>query len=49
MNPPKCDDPDYIHFLVAAAQKAYTCTEVSLSQPQVEALKLPRFSSGQVY
>lgn len=32
MNPPKCDDLDYIHFLVAA-QKAFTCTEAARCQP----------------
>ena len=48
MNPPKCDDLDYIHFLVTA-QKAYTRTEASRSQLQVETLELPRFSNGQVF
>ena len=33
MNPSKCDDPDYIQFLIAA-QKAFTCTEAARSQPQ---------------
>lgn len=32
MNPPKVDDLDYIHFLVAA-QKVFTCTEASRSHP----------------
>lgn len=32
MNPPKVDDLDYIHFLVAA-QKVFTCTEAARSQP----------------
>jgi len=32
MNPPKVDDLDYIHFLVAA-QKLFTCTEASRSHP----------------
>ena len=32
MNPPKCDDLDYIHFLIAA-QKVFTCTEAARSQP----------------
>ena len=48
MTPPKCDDLNYIHFLVAA-QRAYTCTEASRSRPQVEDLELPRFSSGQIF
>lgn len=33
MNLPKCDDLDYIQFLIAA-QKAFTCTEAARSQPQ---------------
>lgn len=33
MNPPKCDDLDYIHFLIAA-QKVFTCTEAARCQPQ---------------
>lgn len=33
MNPPKADDLDYIHFLIAA-QKAFTCTEAARSQPE---------------
>lgn len=32
MNPPKVDDIDYIHFLIAA-QKVFTCTEAARSQP----------------
>ena len=36
MNPPKVDDLDYIHFLVAA-QKAFTCTEASRSHPDGDA------------
>lgn len=32
MNPPKVDDLDYIHFLIAA-QKVFTCTEAARSQP----------------
>ena len=35
MNPPKCDELDYIHFLIAA-QKAFTCTEAARCQPQGE-------------
>ena len=35
MNPPKVDDLDYIHFLVAA-QKEFTCTEASRSHPGEE-------------
>ena len=35
MNPPKVDDLDYIHFLVAA-QKAFTCTEAARSHPDEE-------------
>jgi putative transposase len=33
MNPPKCGDLDYIHFLIAA-QTSFTCTEAARSQPQ---------------
>lgn len=33
MNPPKCDELDYIHFLIAA-QKVFTCTEAARSQPK---------------
>ena len=32
MNPPKCRDLDYIHFLVAA-QKVFTCTEAARCHP----------------
>ena len=35
MNPPKVDDLDYIHFLVAA-QKEFTCTEAARSSPEKE-------------
>jgi putative transposase len=28
MNPPRCDDLDYIHFLIAV-QKVFTCTEAA--------------------
>lgn len=35
MNPPKVDDLDYIHFLVAA-QKEFTCTEAARSSPEEE-------------
>jgi putative transposase len=33
MNPPKADDLDYIHFLIAA-QKIFTCTEAARSVPE---------------
>lgn len=33
MNPPKCDELDYIHFLIAA-QKTFTCTEAARCQPE---------------
>ncbi len=33
MNPPKCDDLDYIHFFIAA-QKTFTCTEAAKCQPE---------------
>ena len=36
MNPPKCDDLDYIHFLIAA-QKAFTCTEAARCQSEEKA------------
>jgi len=36
MNSPKCDDLDYIHFLIAA-QKAFTCTEAARCQPEGKA------------
>src|SRR5215211_1455575 len=32
MNPPKADELDYIHFLIAA-QKVFTCTEAARCQP----------------
>ena len=32
MNPPKCDEIDYIHFLIAA-QRVFSCTEAARSQP----------------
>ena len=35
MNPPKCDDLDYIHFLIAA-QRVFTCTEAARCQPPTE-------------
>jgi len=40
MNSPKCDDLDYIHFLIAA-QKAFTCTEAARCQPQLDKKRLP--------
>jgi hypothetical protein len=33
MNPPKADELDYIHFLIAA-QKVFTCTEAARSAPK---------------
>ena len=33
MNPPRCDDLDYIHFLTAA-QKVFTCTEAARCAPE---------------
>ena len=33
MNPLKCDDLDYIHFLTAA-QKFFTCTEAARCAPE---------------
>jgi hypothetical protein len=33
MNPPKADEWDYIHFLIAA-QKVFTCTEAARSAPE---------------
>jgi putative transposase len=33
MNPPKCDDLDYIHFLIAA-QKVCTGTEAARCAPE---------------
>ena len=35
MNPPWCDDLDYIHFLIAA-QKVFTCTEAARCAPEGE-------------
>jgi hypothetical protein len=35
MNPPKWDDLDYIHFLIAA-QKVFTCTEAARCAPEEE-------------
>jgi len=35
MNPPKCDDLDYIHLLIAA-QKTFTCTKAARCQPEGE-------------
>jgi putative transposase len=32
MNPPKADELDYIHFLIAA-QNVFTCTEAARCQP----------------
>jgi putative transposase len=40
MNPPRCDELDYIRFLVAA-QKVFTCTEAARSQPQTTSPKTP--------
>jgi hypothetical protein len=36
MNPPKCDELDYIHFLIAA-QKVFTCTEAARCQGEGKA------------
>jgi len=33
VNPPKCDDLDYIQFLIAA-QRFFTCTEAARCQPE---------------
>ena len=33
MNRPKCDDLDYIHFLIAA-QRVFTCSEAARCQPE---------------
>jgi hypothetical protein len=33
MNPAKCDELDYIHFMIAA-QRVFTCTEAARCQPQ---------------
>ncbi len=35
MNPPKCNDLDYIHF-PTAAQRVFTCTEAVRCQPERE-------------
>jgi len=35
MNPPKADELDYIHFLIAA-QKVFTCTEAARSAPEAQ-------------
>ena len=35
MNPPKVNDLDFIHFLIAG-QKVFTCTEAARSQPEDE-------------
>ena len=35
MNEARCDEFDYIHFLVAA-QRVFTCTEAARSQPVLE-------------
>ena len=32
MNSPKCDDRDYINFMIAA-QRAFSCTEAGRCQP----------------
>lgn len=34
MNPAKCDELDYIHFLVAA-QRVYSCSEAARCQPEL--------------
>ncbi|GFP20552.1 hypothetical protein HKBW3S03_02055, partial [Candidatus Hakubella thermalkaliphila] len=36
MNPLKCDDLDYIHFLIVS-QKVFTCTEAARCQPEGKA------------
>ncbi|GIW27576.1 MAG: transposase [Meiothermus sp.] len=36
MNPPKCNDLDYIHFLIAA-QRVFTCSEAARCQPEAPA------------
>jgi len=33
MDPPKCDDLDYINFLIAS-QKVFTCTEAARCQSE---------------
>ncbi len=35
MNPARCDDLDYINFLISA-QKSFTCTEAARSQPNAD-------------
>lgn len=35
MNPAKCDELDYIHFMIAA-QKVFSCTEAARCQPEDE-------------
>jgi putative transposase len=37
MNPPKADELDYIHFLIAA-QKVFTCTEAARCQPKTTSI-----------
>jgi hypothetical protein len=36
MNPPKCDELDYIHLLIAT-QKVSTCAEAARCQPEGKA------------
>ncbi len=36
MNPPKCDELDYIHFIIAA-KKVFTCTEAARRKPEGKA------------
>jgi hypothetical protein len=36
MNPPKCDELNYIHSLVAI-QKVFTCTQAARCQPEGKA------------
>ena len=47
MNPPRCDDLDYIHFLIAA-QKVFTCTEAAREGERTDAFTrlLQRQPSG---
>lgn len=40
MNPPKCDEIDYIHFLIAA-QRVFSCTEAARSQPDHDTDEAP--------
>jgi len=35
VNPPKCDELDYIHFIIAT-QKVYSNTEVAKCHPQAD-------------